>query len=244
MSESILAAFFDADTGGGSGESGSLVNFATPGDDMFVLMLRAIMDDVANQINHYIIPQLIDYNFDGGKYPTFTWGTFTDEQRSAIAATFDKLATSGQSMNVSEEFMRELEKTQAKEMGLEIDWELVEAREAEEKAVAAAQFAGGGVGPDGQPLPGAAPDPALAGIAGAPGDVTNAELGGAQDLTDVLGIMAKKADKAAGAGSSTPPPADPALKAKKTVKLSGITDDMFDWALQMVGIAGEDYSDG
>jgi hypothetical protein len=207
MSESVLAAFFDADTGGGSGESGALVNFAKPGDDMFILMLRAIMDDVANQINHYIIPQLIDYNFDGGKYPTFTWGTFTDEQRAAIAATFDKLATAGQSANVSEEFMRELEKTQAKDMGLEIDWEKVEAREAEEKAAAAAQFAPGGVpgadpalgaggvpgyptagplGPDGQPLP---PDPAL--------EMSDEELASMNSLGDVIGYMADQADKIA-----------------------------------------------
>lgn len=56
MSKSILANFFDKESGAGASE-GSLVNFAQPGDDMFILMLRAIMDDIANQINHYIIPQ-------------------------------------------------------------------------------------------------------------------------------------------------------------------------------------------
>lgn len=140
MSKSILAAFFDKDQGAGKSE-GSLVNFATPGDDMFVLMLRAIMDDVANQINHYIIPQLIDFNFKGGKYPKFTWGKLTDEQKSAIAATFDKLATAGQSVNVTPEFIRELEKQQAAEFGLELDYVEIEAREKEASDQAAAQLA-------------------------------------------------------------------------------------------------------
>ncbi len=160
MSESILANFFDKDSGGGSGESGALVNFAQPGDDMFILMLRAIMDDVANQINHYIIPQLIDYNFSGQKYPTFTWGKLTDEQKQAISSTFDKLATTGQP-NVTPEFMRALEENVAAEMGLEIDYDEVDARIEEEQAAAQAQLAAAsGVSPDGQPIPaapGAAP---------------------------------------------------------------------------------------
>lgn len=139
MSKSILANFFDKDQGAGSGE-GSLVNFAQPGDDMFILMLRAIMDDLANQINHYIIPQLIDFNFDGGKYPTFTWGKLTDEQKAAIASTFDKLATAGQSVNVTPEFMRALEENVAEEMGLEIDYDEVDARIEEEQAAAEAQL--------------------------------------------------------------------------------------------------------
>ena len=163
MSESILANFFDKDSGGGSGESGALVNFAQPGDDMFILMLRAIMDDVANQINHYIIPQLIDLNFDGQKYPTFTWGKLTDEQKAAIASTFDKLATAGQSANVTPEFMRALEENVAEEMGLEIDYDEVDQRIEEEQAQAdaAAQQLGSG--------PGVPPAPGLPGQPGQPG---------------------------------------------------------------------------
>ena len=161
MSESILAPFFDKDSGGGSGESGALVNFAQPGDAMFLLMLRAIMDDVANQINHYIIPQLIDFNFKGQKYPTFTWGKLTDEQRSAIAATFDKLATAGQSVNATPEFMRALEENVAEEMGLEIDYDEEDARIEQEQAEAAAQMAAaqGTALPGEEGLPGEAPAP-------------------------------------------------------------------------------------
>lgn len=168
MSKSMLAGFMDKETGAGQGE-GSMVNFAQPGDDMFILMLRAIMDDIANQINHYIIPQLIDFNFDGGKYPTFTWGKLTDEQKQAISATFDKLASAGQSVNATPEFMRALEEVVAEEMGLEIDYDEVDRRIEEEQAAAQAQLAaaaGGAVpalGPDGQPLPGGPVAPAPGG---------------------------------------------------------------------------------
>jgi hypothetical protein len=133
MSKSVLANFFDSDTGGGSNDA-SLVNFGQPGDEMFTLMLRGVMDDIANSINHYIIPRLIDWNFEGGKYPTFTWSSFTDEQRSIIAETFKTLSTAGQSMTVTPEFMRALEIHMAEEMGLEVDYDAVEEREAEEKA--------------------------------------------------------------------------------------------------------------
>lgn len=228
MSESILANFFDKDSGGGSGESGALVNFAQPGDDMFILMLRAIMGDIADAINHNIIPQLIDLNFDGSKYPTFTWGTFTDEQRQAIASTFDKLATGGQSINVSKEFMRELEKIQAEEFGIEIDWEAVEQREAEELAQQQALDSGGAV--PGQP--GADGELATA----AEGEVTDEELAGANDLSDVLSIMAKNADAKAQQGAGTQP--------QQKVQLAGIDDDMIEWATRMVALSGKDWSDG
>lgn len=132
MSKSVLAAFFDANQGAGKNE-GSLVNFAQPGDEMFILMLRAVMDDIADQINHYIIPQLIDMNFSSGKYPKFTWGSLTDEQRSAMSSVFDKIVSAGQSVNATPEFMRALEMHQADEMGLEIDYEAVDKREQEEK---------------------------------------------------------------------------------------------------------------
>jgi hypothetical protein len=162
MSKSLLAGFFDKEQGAGDSEGG-LIERKQPGDDMFMLMLRAIMDDVANQINHYIIPQLIDLNFDGAKYPKFVWGKLTDEQKSAIARTFDTLSTAGQSMTVTPEFMRQLEEHQAEEMGLDIDYDEVDKRIEEEAAEAEkqlqAQNAAAGIGPDGQPLPPAPVDP-------------------------------------------------------------------------------------
>lgn len=270
MSQSILAGFFDKDTGGGQNESGSLVNFAQPGDDMFILMLRAIMDDIANSINHYIVPQLIDFNFNGGKYPTFTWGKLTDEQRAAISATFDKLATAGSGLLASTEFLRALEKNVADDMGLDIDWEEVEAREAEEKAKREAMELGLMPGAEGQI------DPATGLPMGAPADPAAAIPEGSEDqvesLDDVVALLVAKAEMDAGIadaeGNPTPnaasaPPApgeepvggpvvpDPKKLKKKTpgeqamqFGLTGVTPDMLDWADQMVTLSGKDYRDG
>jgi hypothetical protein len=139
MSKSVLAGFFDENQGGGPSDA-SLVNFAQPGDEMFVLMLRAVMDDIANQINHYIIPQLVDLNFKGGKYPKFTWGKLTDEQRAGIASTFNSVLTA-KAAQITPEFVRALEEHVADEYGLEIDYEDVEKREEQEFSAAAAQAA-------------------------------------------------------------------------------------------------------
>ena len=268
MSKSILAGFFDKETGAGQTE-GSLVNFAQPGDDMFVLMLRTLMDEIANQINHYIIPQLIDFNFNNGKYPKFTWGKLTDEQKQAISTTFDKLASA---QTITPEFIRALEQHQADEFGIDVDWEAVEAREAEEKAAELAM--GGPVGPDGQPImPGT--DPASAVPPGAEEQV--------QSLDDVVALLAARAEMEAGVaeveakasqGPPVPPgkkpgarpgsdiqprtpqtpagggsPLDP-KKAKKPTGRIGLTDEIFDdemmdWANQMVALSvGEDFRDG
>jgi hypothetical protein len=167
MSKSVLAAFFDANTGAGANE-GSLVSFAAPGDDMFLMMLRAVMDDIATAINHYIIPQLVDFNFEGGKYPVFSWGELTDEQRAAVANSFDKLSIAGQTMNVTPEFMRALEQKQAKEMGLEIDYDAVEKREQEQQQQLAGGFPGMPGGLPGMGMPGASPIAAGPGAPGAP----------------------------------------------------------------------------
>lgn len=151
MSKSILANFFDEEQGSGDG-GGSMVSFGSPGDEMFMLMLRAMMNDIASQINHYIIPQLIDWNFSSGKYPKFAWGKLTDEQRGAIASTFDKLAVTAGG-NFTPEFMRELERSVAEDMGLDIDYEAVAQREAEEALKLEEQEnAALGLNPDGTPV--------------------------------------------------------------------------------------------
>lgn len=132
MSKSILGQFIDKDQGAGRGES-SIVDNDSGGDDMFFLMLQSIMDDIAYQVNHYIIPDLIDANFKGQKYPKFTWGKLTDDQKKRVARTFDKLSSAGDGANVTPEFMRALEEQMSQELGLDVDYEEVEEREEEEK---------------------------------------------------------------------------------------------------------------
>lgn len=120
MSKSVLAAFFDDNQGGGSADT-SLVNFGQQSDAMFLLMLQSIMEEIAGIINDHLIPKFIDWNFGSALYPQFQWGTFTDEQKTAIRETFTSLATVSQP-SVTPDFMFELEKKFAEEIGLDLDY--------------------------------------------------------------------------------------------------------------------------
>lgn len=211
MSKSVMAAFFDANQGGGSADT-SLVNFGEQSDAMFILMLQTIMDEIAQAINHYIIPKFIDWNFGSGKYPKFQWGTFTDEQKRAVQATFEKLATVP-SAAVTPQFMFALEEYMADQLDLEIDYKEIRKqkeedweanredaqfqrdaqRQAMEQSLAAA--APGSSGPpepqldeDGNPIP---PDP-------------EADLA-ATHLEEDLLTLAAEMEKAAQAASGTAP---------------------------------------
>lgn len=272
MSKSILAGFFDKETGAGANE-GSLVNFAQPGDDMFMLMLRAIQDEIANQINHYLIPQLVDFNFEGGNYPTFTWGKLSDEQKAAISATFDKLASAE---TVTPEFIRSLEQHQAVEFGIDVDYDAVEEREALEKQMEQTVM---GVGAEGNPLPMPTTDPNMAIPEGAEDQV--------ESLDDVVSLLVAKAEMAAGIanaegnpapptgpagpmapvsrskpgarpasniqpkkpaappGSAQPPGAPDAPGAKpKKPKTIGLSDELIDFADTMIHLSEGDHRDG
>lgn len=135
MSKSVLAQFFDENDGSRT----SLVDFSENNSSVFFLMLQAIMDEVEGVINRYLIPKFIDWNLGSGKYPQFRFGPFTDEQQKAIHSTFQALCTVP-TPGVTKEFMRELEKKMAEEMGLEVDYDAVAQREAEEQEMQAAQF--------------------------------------------------------------------------------------------------------
>lgn len=132
MSVSVLAQFLDKNPGGET----PLVDFGRSDKSMFLLAIQDIMDDIADVINHNIIPRFIDYNFSrkrSVKYPEFRWGKVTDDQKAAITATFEKLMAAGQSVNVTRQFMRELEKLTAEEFGLPIDYEAIEKEEEERR---------------------------------------------------------------------------------------------------------------
>ncbi len=162
MSKSVLAAFFDDSQG--TGGDASLIDFGRQSDALFMMMLNTIMGEVEEVVNNKIIPRFIDWNFGTGKYPKFQFGSLTEEQKAAIVDIFKTLAVAGQSLTISPEFVHELEKEVADSIGLEIDWETVEAEQAEEKQRLADMAAQGGIDPaTGQPAaPGAMPPPAAA----------------------------------------------------------------------------------
>jgi len=135
MSKSVLASFFDEQQGGDK----ALVDFGKQSDALFLMGLQSIMEDVAYVINTHLIPKFVDWNFGSSKYPTFTWGPFTDEQKEAINDAFNKLSTAGQTLTVSEDFVFELEKIMAEDLGLPVDYEKVQAEKDEAKELAKQQ---------------------------------------------------------------------------------------------------------
>lgn len=123
MSKSVLASFYDEHQGG---SDTSFVDFGKQTDNYFLIMLDTIMDDIADVINTQIIPKFIDWNFKSNKYPKFQFGQLTDSEKEALRTTFEKLATAGQTLTCTPQFVFEIEKQLAGEFGLEIDYEEVE----------------------------------------------------------------------------------------------------------------------
>lgn len=126
MSKSVLAQWFDAESGAGGGQGDStLVDFGTQNDTTFMMMLEGILEEMAEVINNHIFPRFVDWNFGSEKYPQFKWGALTAEQKAAIQDTFDKLAVAGQTANVTPEFMLDLEQRMAAELGFDIDYDKI-----------------------------------------------------------------------------------------------------------------------
>src|SRR6202000_3439345 len=90
MSKSILAQWFDEAQG--TGGDSTLVDFGVQSDATFMMMLDGIRNEMSDIINHHLIPRFIDWNFGTGNYPTFVWGELTEDEKSAVQDTFDKLA--------------------------------------------------------------------------------------------------------------------------------------------------------
>lgn len=167
MSKSILAEWFDQNQGSGSGDS-TLVDFGQQDTNTFMMMLDGVLEEMAEVINHHIIPRFIDWNFGSGKYPDFKWGPLTSEQKAALQDTFDKLATAGQQANITPEFMLELEKKMSADFGFDIDYDAIEAKrkemQAQQEQMAQQQAQAGGA--PGQPQDPNAPPSGAGGSAG------------------------------------------------------------------------------
>jgi Intein splicing domain/Protein of unknown function (DUF935) len=159
MSKSVLAQWFDSESGAGAGQGDStLVDFGKQNDTTFMMMLEGILEEMAEVINNHIFPRFIDWNFGTEKYPRFKWGALTAEQKAAIQDTFDKLAVAGQQANVTPEFMLELEQHMADDLGFNIDYDKIKKdREKQQKLMAQQAQQPGMGGPPG--MGGGAPQP-------------------------------------------------------------------------------------
>lgn len=120
MSKSILAQeSMDA----GERTNAPLVMNGTESADLFVQQVTTIMEDFENQINTMLIPNLIDWNFGSGKYPHWKFADLTGDQRTVMRQIFGALSVSP-SVNVTPDFVFELEQQVAKELGMDtLDYE-------------------------------------------------------------------------------------------------------------------------
>lgn len=138
MAKSVLAGFLDSEA------RASLVEInasANPDADMFILTLEAIMNEIAESWTTYVMPQLIDWNFNSGKYPSFKFGVLSDSTKDMIKEVFNVVAIAG-TLNVTPEFVRQIEERMAKRLGLDVDYEEISKGEEEQaKAEEAAQQA-------------------------------------------------------------------------------------------------------
>lgn len=80
MARSILAQFMMLGTGSSTG-SWALSNDQT---DMFILALRSVMQNIESHINSYLIPKLIDYNFETPLYPKFEFADITESTQNLL----------------------------------------------------------------------------------------------------------------------------------------------------------------
>lgn len=84
MARSVLAHFIML------GSAGSAGSWALSQDqsDMFILALRGLMENIEEHINSYLIPELIDFNFETPFYPKFRFADLTTATTNIVKETF------------------------------------------------------------------------------------------------------------------------------------------------------------
>jgi hypothetical protein len=108
-----------------------------PSADFFLMLIESVMDEIAENLTHYHMPKYIDWNFGSKLYPVFTFGVLSDTTKNVIKELFTVIATA-QATQWTPEFIREMEKKLADQLGLDIDYKAVEKREEQEKEEQAA----------------------------------------------------------------------------------------------------------
>ena len=99
--------------------------------DLFLLSMETLANEFAGVLTNHVMPKYIKENFkNSDKFPVFKPGPLSDSVRRKITSIFEKVAISG-ILNTTPEFVRELEKHVADDLGLDIDYADIEAREEE-----------------------------------------------------------------------------------------------------------------
>ena len=131
MAKTILAQFVQLGAQGSDRGSWAL---STDQTDLFLLSLQTILNEWADTFNYYLIPQLIDYNFASGLYPTMSFAPLTDRTGEILSQAFETGFRNG---GLTPEFLLGIEQEMAEELGLGIDYEAIETREMERAETAA-----------------------------------------------------------------------------------------------------------
>lgn len=87
MARSVLAQFILLGT---SDQTGSFA-LSKSHADIFMMALRGLMNELEEHINSYLIPQLIDYNFETPYYPEFHFNDMTDDTVEFIESVFTEI---------------------------------------------------------------------------------------------------------------------------------------------------------
>ena len=155
MAGSILARFLQ-----GNDHAALIQNGNTdPSADMFIQLLEAVADELAESWSTRLMPQFIDMNFGSGQYPIFQFAPLTEANKATIAAIFEAVVVAT-TLNCTPEFVRQSEMYLTKHFGFDIDYDEIAKREEEmakaQEELAAQQAAMGppGINPDGTPAPG------------------------------------------------------------------------------------------
>lgn len=127
MAKSVLAQFINM------GQDG-VGSYALSKDhtDIFMISIRAIMNNIESTINSYLIPQLIDYNFSNKQYPKFKFEDLTENTKELMKDIFYKIVEK-RPEQMPEGFISEMIKRVADDLDIEYDDEIVEQPEVSEQ---------------------------------------------------------------------------------------------------------------
>ena len=127
MTKSVLASFLESEQRTVLVEN----NTQDASADIFLMSLETLTDQIAAVFTNHIMPKYIRENYTNSeRFPVFKPAPLSEDTRRKISAIFEKLSISG-ILNTTPEMMRELEKHVSKTLGLDIDYNEIEAKEEE-----------------------------------------------------------------------------------------------------------------
>ncbi len=117
MAKAFIAQFLDLGT---SGERGSYA-LSRDKSSFFFTMLEAVLDDIADTINNYLVADLVEYNF-GRKaiFPKVRFRPLNDESADATLETYRNIILAN-APNVTPPFLLRLMTRVSEILGLEMD---------------------------------------------------------------------------------------------------------------------------